>query len=278
MKTKKLATLSTLAGGVLLILALFRGTVSQFLLILYVCLWAIVWLIHWMRAPGRSLPAQPSRLKRWLDGESDSDVPEETAYDIGGTLLQHVEARITEQLQNVFPQAEWHWCEEDPETLILDGGTAWLRTRNTGAYRNATLSFEEPDNLHLELVQTTPLKTLRVDPPVSAEKSEPVAGFVTQQPAAIAAEPQREDVNLWYSLIGQKALTELITELNIRQCNQISIEPNGDVYFAVADDQPQKAKTLEQMPAPAHWGELKQLLEQQDLSVNIQDGRLSVAW
>ena len=274
MKTKKLATLSTLAGGVLLILALFRGTVSQFLLILYVCLWAIVWLIHWMRAPGRSLPAQPSRLKRWLDGESDSDVPEETAYDIGGTLLQHVEARITEQLQEVFPQAEWHWCEEDPETLILDGGSTWLRTRNTGAYRSATLSFEEPGNLHLELVQTTPLKTLRVDSPVSAQAPAPAA----TQPAAAAAEPQREDVNLWYSLIGQKALTELITELNIRRCSQISIEPNGDVYFAAANGQPQKAKTLEQMPAPAHWGELKQLLEQQDLSVNIQDGRLSVAW
>ena len=35
MNTKKLATLSTLAGGVLLILALFRGRITQLLLIAY---------------------------------------------------------------------------------------------------------------------------------------------------------------------------------------------------------------------------------------------------
>ena len=49
MKRKKLATLSTLAGGVLLILALFRGRVSQQLLIAYLCLWTIGWVIGWVR-------------------------------------------------------------------------------------------------------------------------------------------------------------------------------------------------------------------------------------
>ena len=49
MKTKKLTTLSTLAGGVLLILALFRGRVSQLLLIAYLCLWTIGWVIGWVR-------------------------------------------------------------------------------------------------------------------------------------------------------------------------------------------------------------------------------------
>lgn len=49
MNTKKLATLSTLAGGVLLILALFRGRITQLLLIAYLCLWTIIWVISWVR-------------------------------------------------------------------------------------------------------------------------------------------------------------------------------------------------------------------------------------
>lgn len=49
MKTKKLATLSTLAGGVLLNLALFRGRITQLLLIAYLCLWTIIWVIGWVR-------------------------------------------------------------------------------------------------------------------------------------------------------------------------------------------------------------------------------------
>lgn len=69
MKTKKFATLSTLAGGVLLILALFRGRVSQLLLIAYLCLWTIVWVIGWVRDADNldhKEEREPSRCKRRL--------------------------------------------------------------------------------------------------------------------------------------------------------------------------------------------------------------------
>lgn len=173
--------------------------------------------------------------------------------------------------------------------MIWEGGAAWIRTRNTGTYRDATLSFEEPGDLHLEFIETAPLRDLLAHAQAAeptAPQAEPIQAPVpTEVPvpepvaAAIApAEPRGEDVNLWYSLIGQKALTELITELNIRQCSQITIDPNGDVYFTEPNGEPQKAQTLEQMPSPQHWGKLKELLEQQELKVDIQDDRLSVAW
>ena len=59
MKTKKLASFSSLAGGTLLILAFFRGTTSQLLLIGYFCLWAIIWLVSWMKRPLADHPVQP---------------------------------------------------------------------------------------------------------------------------------------------------------------------------------------------------------------------------
>lgn len=297
MKTKKIATLSTLAGGILLILALFRGRISQLLLIAYLCLWAIVWVINWVRdadSAESKEEGKPAFLQRWFSRPEGSAAqaaeqaePAPASYD--GLLLQHVEARITELLRLAYPQAEWQWCEEDPETVIWEGGAAWIRTRNTGAYRDATLSFEEPGDLHLEFVEAEPLRNLLTHvhateaPPLQAESVQTPAPAEVPAPEPIAAaiapaEPRGEDVNLWYSLIGQKALTELITELNIRQCSQITIAPNGDVYFTEPNGEPQKAQTLEQMPGPKHWGKLKELLEQQELKVDIQDDRLSVAW
>lgn len=296
MNTKKLATLSTLAGGVLLILALFRGRISQLLLIAYLCLWTIIWVIGWVREADNldhKEERKPSILARWLaktetPEESNDGEPADRPDPYDGLLLQHVEARLTELLRLVYPQAEWQWCEEDPESVIWEGGAAWIRTRNTGAYRDATLSFEEPGDLHLEFVQTAPLCDLLTHaqaPEPSATPDESVRQPAPDEvpapepvTAIVPTEPRGEDVNLWYSLIGQKALTELITELNIRQCSQITIDPDGNVYFREANGEPQKAKTLEQMPSPKHWEELKDLLEQQELKVGIQGNQLSVAW
>lgn len=281
MKTKKLATLSSLAGGVLVILALFRGTLGQLLLVAYLCVWAILRLIGWMRGPAGQPRAKPTIWEDLFGSEEPVEDSTELreAYAL---LLQHVEARITDLLHSVYPKAEWQWCEEDPEAIIKEGGTAWIRTRYTGDFREAYLSFEEPGDLHLEFIQTAPLRDLVPDSGTQAEPCAPpaVVGFappaVKTEPAA--EHPKEEDVQLWYSLIGQKALTEIITELNIRQCSQITINPNGEVTFTTPDGQPQKGKTLERMPGPAHWEELKQLLEQQDLKVSIRDDQMSLAW
>ncbi len=282
MKTKNLATLSSLAGGVLVILALFRGTLGQLLLIAYLCLWAIIRLIGWMRQP--LAEQSPDRPPLWesLFGTDASAEDSEALGDAYALLVQHVEARITDLLRSVYPQAEWYWCEEDPETIIREGGTAWIRTKNTGSFRDACLSFEEPGDLHLEFIQTAPLRDLATEtdtqtvmpaPPVVVA---PVSPAVKIEPEAVP--PKEEDVQLWYSLVGQKALTEIITELNIRHCSQITIGPHGEVTITTTGGEPQKGKTLEQMPSPDHWEELKQLLEQQDLKVSIQGDQMSLAW
>lgn len=283
MKTKKLASFSSLAGGTLLILAFFRGTTSQLLLIGYFCLWAIIWLVSWMKRPLADHPVQPSFWENLFGADADEEASN-ASCDTHALLLQHVEARITELLRSVYPQAEWHWCEEDPEEIIESGNVAWITTKNTGEFREATLCFEEPGDLKLEFIQTASLRSMI---PCTAElnqarSSAPVLGFAPPPEAAAPPEahqePKQEDVQLWYSLIGQKALSEIITELNIRQCSQIAIDPNGQVTFTSADGHPQKGKTLEQMPSPAHWEELKRLLEQQDLEVSIQEDQLSLAW
>lgn len=274
MKTKNLTTLSSLVSGVLVILALFRGTLGQLLLVAYLCLWAIIRLIGWMRQPlAKHSPDRPS-LWDSLFGSDASAEDFESLDDAYALLLQHVEARITDLLRSVYPQAEWHWCEEEPETIIREGGTAWIRTKHTGSFRDACLSFEEPGDLHLEFIQTAPLRDLVTE--AGTQTVMPASTAVRIEPAAV--QPKEEDVQLWYSLVGQKALTEIITELNIRQCSQITIGPHGEVTFTTPGGEPQQGKTLEQMPGPAHWEELKRLLEQQDLKVSIQGEQMSLAW
>ena len=123
MKTKKLASFSSLAGGTLLILAFFRGTTSQLLLIGYFCVWAIIWLVSWMKRPLADHPVQPSFWENLFGADADEKASN-ASCDTHALLLQHVEARITELLRSVYPQAEWHWCEEDPEEIIESGNVA----------------------------------------------------------------------------------------------------------------------------------------------------------
>lgn len=306
MKTKKrtsLASISTLAGGLLLILATTRGTLSHLLLGGFVFLWCAAKAFARLREPERRkapAPARPFRgwFARFLDAPTQpeapapSSEPEEREEEDAppSLLLQHVEARITELLCAAYPDASWQWCEDDPEQIISAGSIAWLRTWNTGAYRHATLSFENPSDLQIELVQTTRLKPPAAVPQPSEAAPLPRTPAVPDTaappveeafPLVLEETPEAEeatDVALWYGLIGQKVLTQLITDLNARQCHQILIDENGDIFAVDEKEQAQKAQTLDHMPARRYWDELKALLTDQELDVSIEGNRMAVSW
>ncbi len=74
-------------------------------LIGYACLWAVVWLIGWMREPGRAKDGSSSFFRQWFaKAKANANAPQDAAepdpYD--GLLLQHVEARITELLRLAY--------------------------------------------------------------------------------------------------------------------------------------------------------------------------------
>ena len=255
MKQKRPTAISVLVGGMLLILVFIRGTLSQLLLAGFVLLWCVVMILR--RRKGQRLPALPPK-------------------DLTPLLMRHVEGRITEQLHGVYPQAVWRWRDPKPEKTVLAGGTLWLSTENTGPYHVANVSFSDPYTLAVELVQTCPLQ--KAEEPM--ETSQPVAEQPSPEPPkeTVVPEPPREDENLWFDMVGQRALTEIITDLNVQGCTRLLLRENGDVYAVDAQQQAQQVSTLEQMPSRGLWDQLKDRLTELELTVNLEGDHMVIAW
>ena len=85
-------------------------------------------------------------------------------------------------------------------------------------------------------------------------------------------------MNLWFDMVGQRALTEIITDLNVQGCTRLLLRENGDVYAVDAQQQAQQVSTLEQMPSRGLWDQLKDRLTELELTVNLEGDHMVIAW
>lgn len=90
-------------------------------------------------------------------------------------------------------------------------------------------------------------------------------------------EPSVVDVRVWYDLIGQKALEELITDLNANGHSMLTIKENGDIVVSCQKKKILKA-TLDSFPGKTYWKELISILEENELKGKISDNSLQVSW
>lgn len=295
MKQKRIpaVSISTLVGGILLVLAFTRGTLSHVLLVLFVALWCV--------AVGFQKLRPPNSGHRQSTPQNTAATPAEKK--LSRLLLQQVEARISEQLRAMYPQANWRWYTDDPEDAIVKGRTAWIKTSHTGDYDMATMDLGDPASLKLELVQTRPVR--RTEQPnaepaqmqtesgtAQAAEAAPQASAETALDAAATAleetdndwathlspEPEKtaSNVDVWYQIIGHPRLVEIITELNISGIHQITI--NADGQITDADGKLGAESSLENMPSPDTWQELAQLLAEDDLKTSFDETNFTITW
>ena len=85
------------------------------------------------------------------------------------------------------------------------------------------------------------------------------------------------DVRVWYELIGQKVLEELITDLNANGHSMLTIKENGDIVVSCQKKKILKA-TLDSFPGKTYWKELLSILEENELKGKISDNSLQVSW
>ena len=90
-------------------------------------------------------------------------------------------------------------------------------------------------------------------------------------------EPSVVDVRVWYELIGQKVLEELITDLNANGHSMLTIKENGDIVVSCQKKKILKA-TLDSFPEKTYWKELISILEENELKGKISDNSLQVSW
>ena len=192
--------------------------------------------------------------------------PDSREYE---TMLLHIALRITEKLKSAYPQAVWQWKDTPSLQDILKGGTIRILVENMDTYTHADISFDRFGRIHVEPMvigsfADTENSTNARPQPDGAD------GETTPEPSVV-------DVRVWYELIGQKVLEELITDLNANGHSMLTIRENGDIVVSCQKKKVLKA-TLDSFPGKAYWKELVSLLEENELKGKISDDSLQVSW
>ena len=186
------------------------------------------------------------------------------------TVLLHISLRITEKLKSAYPQSVWQWKDTPSLQGILNGETTRILVENMDAYTHADISFDRFGRIHVE-------------PMVIGSFAEPTENSADERPESGSAdaetnpEPSVVDVRVWYELIGQKVLEELITDLNANGHSMLTIKENGDIVVSCQKKKILKA-TLDSFPGKTYWKELVSILEENELKGKISDDSLQVSW
>ena len=186
------------------------------------------------------------------------------------TVLLHISLRITEKLKSAYPQSVWQWKDTPSLQGILNGETTRILVENMDAYTHADISFDRFGRIHVE-------------PMVIGSFAEPTENSADERPESGSAdaetnpEPSVVDVRVWYELIGQKVLEELITDLNANGHSMLTIKENGDIVVSCQKKKILKA-TLDSFPGKTYWKELLSILEENELKGKISDNSLQVSW
>lgn len=185
------------------------------------------------------------------------------------TMLLHIALRITEKLKSAYPQAVWQWKDTPDLQNILKGGTIRILVENMDTYTHADISFDRFGRIHVE-----PMVIGSFAEAENGTNAKPQPGGADEE---TTPEPSVVDVRVWYELIGQKALEQLITDLNANGHSMLTIKENGDIVVSCQKKKILKA-TLDTFPGKTYWKELVSILEENELKGKISDNSLQVSW
>lgn len=184
------------------------------------------------------------------------------------TMLLHIALRITEKLKSAYPQAVWQWKDTPSLQGILSGGTIRILVENMDTYTHADISFDRFGRIHVEPMVIGSFADVE-----NGADAKPESGMSEET----TPEPSVVDVRVWYELIGQKVLEELITDLNANGHSMLTIKENGDIVVSCQKKKILKA-TLDSFPGKTYWKELISILEENELKGKISDNSLQVSW
>lgn len=180
-------------------------------------------------------------------------------------ILQHIRLRITDKLKSAYAEATWQWDKEPDLHDILAGKTFRILVENMESYTHADISFDRFGRIHVE-----PMTIGAFSPAENKSDADDADTPAPEEPAVV-------DVRVWYELIGQKILTEQITELHAKGHSKLTIMENGDITVKNQKKDILKA-TLDSFPAQNYWQELVSILAEDQLTAKITGNSLQVSW
>lgn len=232
-----------LAGAVIAVLALVRGTWQLPLLIGIFAVWGL-WLLWTQVFPQwRTKKQQAGALNRQL----------------AQTLLHHVNYRVSACLKAGYPDARWEWTMPDPAPFVAQGGTGRIRVYGVPEYDFADVTVEQSGKLSCSLVKLAPVREA-VEKPVPPNR-------------------QPVDLEVWYEAHGRQTLETLVSDLDSRGHNTLSVQEDGSICVCPKGDGTEvKQGSLKDFPAKVLWPRLAEILEREGLAATVRENCIAVTW
>ena len=256
-------SISLLIGVVIAILALVRGFWQLPLLLLVFAVWGL-WLIGTQLLPAWRMNRSYHMKERRLQEQQVAEIPVtpgQPGTDVSRKLLNNVSLRITERLKAAYPNARWEWTMADPIRFVEEGGTGRIRVYGIKDFDYVDVELDQKANLKCSLIKIIPVT------PDGADGQ--------------AAPPNKQvlDPKVWYELRGRKTLETLVTDLNSRGHNSLTLRDDGSICIQPDEGSGEVVMdTLLDFPEKVYWPMLVKVLAQEGLAADIQDTALQVSW
>lgn len=175
-------------------------------------------------------------------------------------FVQQAMLHIQERLKEKFTDASACICEADILRLVNRKDMLFVSIEGVEGFSHMNITMSEDGIFHLNLFSLINLDT------IVSHKSEKGENSL-----------EEKELERWYSLKGQRLLTELVTEMNGQGYSKLSIQENGDVVVQengkyVVKDQ------ITDFPSKKNWIVLKQLMLDSGIRVRVNDKKMTFSW
>lgn len=268
---------SILIVAVLVITAFIRGNAQVWLLAAAFTVWSVwatvYFLVPYIKEVFHRREARRIRKKcEEQDAKRQKFTIPEVSDPVNLVLLRHVNFRISAYLQSVYPEATWEWCEEFPERIVAKGGTGRIKLFGVEGFNFADVTFDQNAGIDCALVNVVPMAQRTTSEAPAAQTKE-----TATEPITVPKPQNPVDPQVWYEVQGRKVLEALITDLNSRGYNSLTIRENGDIAIKQADSEKVRS-AFESVPEKVYWTRLCKVFEREGMAANITDGGILLTW
>ena len=266
-QTKTATLFRCLVTPALLVCAIFRKPIFQWVALVAAAIWLVV-------AVAESIGKRQRRKKKAKSIKQLAALcsPAEAAQEISTSptpenelfLIRQINYRITEQLKESYPMIAWLWVTRPATAELCNGGTWRIRLTNAEPFNYGEVEISTSGQLTITLLQAIALKEAKVTP---------VESFDLSQDEIL----ERPDVKAWYREHGEQTLAEMIDDLNTQGHKKLLVKDDGTVVIETAGTE-QYVDSLRDFPPRLAWPDFCQLLSEDEIQASVKPEGLQLAW
>ena len=164
--------------------------------------------------------------------------------------------RITDKLHSAYPNAMWQWKERPTVKLFAEGGRVRVTTNNTDEFTEAEVILDIYGRIEIEMLKTNSVSEIIKESDTNADTNYTI------------------DADIWYSQCAQKALTDIITDLNARGTKSLCIKADGSLVIGENN----QVGVLKAFPAKNLWNKIVSIFEENGLMAVENENGIEIGW